>query len=93
MYELGIDFYSCAEQALKLYDKLFSFAAATAEQTAFLAVERASDCEVWAIDSDGSRLAPVPVSVRNGRLTFVADMGRTDSACFHYEIFRKKKGQ
>ena len=58
-----------------------------------LAVERASDCEVWAIDSDGSRLAPVPVSVRNGRLTFVADMGRTDSAWFHYEIFRKKKGQ
>lgn len=58
-----------------------------------LAVERACDCEVWALDADGSRMASVAVSVRNGRLAFVADVAERGSACLHYEILRKRKGR
>ena len=55
-----------------------------------LALDRAADYEVWALETNGRRAEKVPVQVRNGRLHFTADVKGVGGARMLYEVVREK---
>ena len=54
-----------------------------------LALDRAADYEVWALETNGRRAEKVPVQVRNGRLHFTADVKGAGGARMLYEVVAK----
>ena len=56
-----------------------------------LALERAAECEVWALETSGRRAERVASEVRNGRLHFTADVKGAGGARMLYEVVRGNK--
>ena len=55
-----------------------------------LDVEKPESCVVWALSTDGRRLARVPSTVANGCLTFTAEVGGEGGTRIYYELAKSK---
>jgi len=56
-----------------------------------LALDEPAACTVWALASTGRRLARIPATVEDGRLTFTASVDGPQGACLFYEVVRAEK--
>ncbi len=56
-----------------------------------LALERAGDCEVWALETSGRRAEKLASEVRDGRLCFTADVNGAGGARMLYEVVAKER--
>ena len=56
-----------------------------------LVLDAPESCEVWGLATDGTRMELVPAIVKNGRLSFTADVDSGCGARMFYEIERKSR--